>query len=177
MTTRCQLPGPWEAPFPGANRLCPHKGSHWSQLIASQLLIHMVNGEAVYSSKTYSYKHSSVQEHCTDGARLDSTTAVLHSRDAGLWSWHISGCWLSTAKRTAALPTWEAPGAWFRIQVCPSLTNTLSSVLSCQPLTSAWGGAAPGKHIPAENQLLVPMSNSWGLEHLPRAVSSFWKMR
>lgn len=65
MTTHCQFPGPWETPFPGAEGLCPHKGSHWSQLIASQLLIHVVNGEAVYSSKTYShhYKHGTHQCH------------------------------------------------------------------------------------------------------------------
>lgn len=133
----------------------------------------MVDGEAVYSSKAHSYRHSSVQEHYTDGTRLDSTAAVLHSTDTGLWSCHISGCWLSTAERTAVSPTGEAPGAWFSHP--GALWTDQHTELSAElpALTTAWGGAAPGKDLPAENQLLVPMSNSWGLEHLPRAASSF----
>lgn len=182
MTTHCQFPGPWETPFPGAKGLCPHKGSHWSQPIASQLLIHVVNREAVYSSKTYShrYKHGTHQCH-------RSITLMGH-----VWILQLMCC----IRQMVVSGPGTFQGAGFlqlkellycqlqRLQVLGSvmqagsrLTNTLSSVLSRQPPTTAWGTAPPGKHIPAENQHLVPTSNSWGLEHLPRAVSSFWKMR
>lgn len=135
MTTHCQFPGPWETPFPGAEGLCPHKGSHWSQLIASQLLIHVVNGEAVYSSKTYShrYKHGTHQCH-------RSITPMGH-----VWILQLMCC----IREMVVSGPGTFQGAGFlqlkellycqlqRLQVLGSvmqagsrLTNTLSSVLS-----------------------------------------------
>lgn len=93
----------------------------------------MVDGEAVYSSKAHSYRHSSVQEHYTDGTRLDSTAAVLHSRDTGLWSCHIWGAGFLQLKEQLyhQLERLQALGS--AIQARSGLTNTRSSVLSCQP--------------------------------------------